>query len=318
MSAKGFIATTFLISLLAGPSALGEVPTTFSNGEVADANDINENFQSLDDRISPLESAALDAAASAAASQFGTVQLTVDCTVNPSALQAAWGQILISSPISVQLIGDCKEPLGGISIGGHLIALLGFDPETFQCSENSAKLLPADPAVGDMSVSLNFNSSLWLQCLQFSTEGNVFISGYAADVLRMQEVKSGSGGITVNLRNGGLFRSFGGNQIAALILRNNATAELNEFSDSFGAYSIILEGSRLKYRYPASGTIDRLSLSQGSELTIEGYDGPLGVTSLTMSGQSFIYLLPSGNTPNFEELVIGSQVLIDGSAIFSY
>jgi hypothetical protein len=316
--AKGFIATTLLMSVLAAPSALGEVPTTFSNGEVADANDINENFQSLDGRISSLESVPIDAAASAAAGQWGTVQLTVDCTVNPSALQAAWGQILISSPVSVQLMGDCKEPLGGISIGGHSIALLGFDPETFQCSENPTKLLPADPASGYMSVALNNNSSLWLQCLQFSTEGNVSISGYAADFLRMQDVKADSGGITVELRNGGVFRSFGGNQIAALRLKNNSTAELYEFSKAFGAYSINLEGSRLKYRYPASGTIDSLSLSQGSELTIEGYDGPLGVTSLTMSGQSFIYLLPSGYTPDFEELVIDSQVLTDGSAIFAY
>jgi hypothetical protein len=313
--AKGFIATTLLMSVLAAPSAFGGVPTTFSNGEVADADAVNGNFQSLDGRISSLESVPIDASASAAAGSFGLPQLDVDCTTNPSALQDAWGRILISSPIAVILTGGCKEPQGGITLGGQTIALSGGGDNLGECT--AATLLPADPANPNLTLYLNFNSSLWLNCLQLGTGGNVQIAGFASDYLRMQGVKKGGGELTVELRNGGVFRSYDNNQTTFLTLKNNSTAEINHFYEDFGSFPIALSSSRIKFRFALPGTMSQLSLSKGSVAEFYLFNGPIEIVDLTLTGRSFIYLTPSGTTPEHESLVTGSQTLTDGSAIFS-
>ena len=212
------------------------------------------------------------------------------------------------------LTGGCKAPQSGISLGGQTIALIGPGVTSGECT--AATLLPAELASAALYLSLNFNSSLWLQCLQLGSEGSVQITGYAADYLRLQSVKKGAGNFSVELRNGGVFRSYDFNQVTNLSLKNNSTAEINHFYEPFGSFPIELSGSRVKFRFAQPGTMSSLSLSKGSVAEFENFYGPIKIESLTLSGRSFIYLTPSGETPQHESLDTDSQTLTDGSAIF--
>ena len=80
-----------------------ELPKSFTNGEVAEASDFNDNYSYLLDKVSTLQqnSAWKNAGAS------GTVKIEVNCTADPAALIEAYQSNLYRRYISLELEGDC-------------------------------------------------------------------------------------------------------------------------------------------------------------------------------------------------------------------
>ena len=102
--------------------------TTFRNGDVADADEINGNFSALDSRLQNLES--VDAGT--AATQFGVFKVvSVDCSENAAALVEAYDAIYQTSHIHFIVSGRCDGPDGrGVGqLGKHIMITggeLGF------------------------------------------------------------------------------------------------------------------------------------------------------------------------------------------------
>lgn len=279
-----------LVALAAGSVNAG-VPHTFNNGEVADAAKINDNFNALDGRLTTVESVTPDPS-TLANEQFGLARLSVDCTQDNTALQQAWGEVLALGNVRIDIAGDCLEPnspLGGIDLGGHHVFISGKDPTTGLCNAKP-KLL--DGGDNDVGIYLNLGASLWLECLQLGTTQNVLILSSAGDYLRLDEVVAGSGTLNVWIRNNGLLRELGNSQLSSLKLERGSVAEFNH-SGTF-AFSIptvtLSDGSHLISRFAQGGTVQTLTLKNGSAATFQQISGgSVVVTDLTASGRSYVF-----------------------------
>lgn len=91
-----FILSLFITSLSAAQDLVA-----FENGEVADADDINANFQALKEYIdSALDSTEIT-------DQYGNVVIDIDCTADVAALAASLESHKTTSKLFIRVVGTC-------------------------------------------------------------------------------------------------------------------------------------------------------------------------------------------------------------------
>jgi len=95
---------------------------TFSNGEVADAEKINENFDNLNQRLTPLEASSLR-------DYLGVLNFNVDCEGDPKALDAEIKKSAHLDPVGFLITGDCQFDAGMELLGRQVIITGEFGAE---------------------------------------------------------------------------------------------------------------------------------------------------------------------------------------------
>ena len=103
--------------LLLPALSFAQVPHTFQNGDVADAEKINQNFDALNQRLLPLETLP-------ARDYRGVLRVNVDCNTDATALAT---EIKVSAhldPVNFWITGNC-EFLDGLLLLGRQITISG-------------------------------------------------------------------------------------------------------------------------------------------------------------------------------------------------
>jgi len=91
----------FILSLFISPLSIAQDLVEFENGQVANADDINANFQALKESIdSALEGTEVT-------DQYGNVVTDIDCTADGAALAALLDSHKTTSKLFIRVIGTC-------------------------------------------------------------------------------------------------------------------------------------------------------------------------------------------------------------------
>jgi hypothetical protein len=93
------------------------VPNNFADGEVATANEVNENFESLDARINALETPL-------ERDSLGFLTIAVDCTNEPGALEDILQVSAQNDPVLFDISGNCAFS-NGFQLRGRQIVIRG-------------------------------------------------------------------------------------------------------------------------------------------------------------------------------------------------
>lgn len=156
--------------LLLPALSFAQVPHTFQNGEVADAEKINENFEVLDQRLQSLE-------APAARDSSGVLNMDVDCSSDSGALAAMIQATAHLDPVGFNISGDCQFE-GGFEPRGRQISIFGeYGAEVrsrllmgaafFQAKNSGIDFYDLDIEVGSI-FNLAQNASVTLGRVNFS------------------------------------------------------------------------------------------------------------------------------------------------------
>ena len=121
----------FILSLFISPLSAAQDLVEFENGQVANADDINANFQALKGSINSI----LDS--NAVTDLYGNVVIESDCTADASALAASLDSHKTTSKLFIRVIGTCD--VGNTVIRHQQIDFWGTQAGEIGCS-TSAKI----------------------------------------------------------------------------------------------------------------------------------------------------------------------------------
>jgi hypothetical protein len=276
--------------------------TTFRNGDVADAEEINSNFSALDSRLQNLES--VDAGT--AATQFGVFKVvSVDCSENAAALVEAYDAIYQTSHIHFIVSGRCDGPDGrGVGqLGKHYMITggeLGFPcPTPLPSISNEASVI-LDATAG----------SLFLECLQF--DSSVFISSFANGYIRLQNISVAQSEqtITIDVRSNSTLRVFRSVQLDSVRARGNSQVFLHaQFTDSIDSLRLLHSSSL--WCFFCGGDINSLRMREGSVASLVPGTSDLSVTTLDAGQESRVFI----NTAQ-KDVSIANENLIENSVVY--
>lgn len=299
---SGLVSVLRAVLIIAGSTlpiaALSEPPHTFSNNSVANAEHVNENFTDLDTRLESLEASVFADGVSQDLRSHGWPKVNIDCSSNPSALANEWQQITTYERVLLRITGSCNEPAGGMVFIGQKVALTGNnrdDNSSYGTCNTSGTIL--DDGDGSISLQLSNNSSLQLECIQLGVDEPATISTYHSDLLRFYEgVSTGSDNLSVNIQNGGFFRTFSWPQaIASLSVSTGSTALIRGHVDLSTVAvehnsTFISEGAGyLNEDRPGGGTITSMSARWGSQIHFRDFAHKITVGSLVGGEGSLIF-----------------------------
>ena len=300
---------------------------TFSNGEVADADKINENFQLLSDDVEDLlswQEQQLGKAFSPddrALIQFHAVD--VDCDEDPGALDDAMQFDFIEfDRLRLNIRGKCIS--GSNILSGGLsyrhIWLAGEGSYDTECS-NSTTLQLADGVSGGFLQVGTAAGSLWLSCLTFDAPNGTYVFSYGHGYVRFENgvrTKGAAQQLKVILRENSTFRTFKTNRIDELEVRNNSLAYFQTPRASVDIGNLILRGgSMFTCRFCTDGSIESAQLRHGSKMTFMSTPSgaSIQIDSLDAAQRSEVNI--EKYTPNAEiDISISQQTLIEDSVIF--
>ncbi|KHT54726.1 hypothetical protein RJ41_05660 [Alteromonas marina] len=193
-----------------------EVPHIFTPSTPAKAAEVNENFDSLNSRLNELSEKALP-------ENITIVNVEIDCTENPAALNEAYLENWYIKDLSFNIKGSCygdidtprKEEDPSVQVHGQVLGIYGVD--------DTAELIDND-LTGQVDLLGGFGGGLYLNNLTIKTSGDfpVFYSrnaagsvrnvsfiyegeGYSGDALWIQEgAQVYLSDLTINGFNGGI------------------------------------------------------------------------------------------------------------------
>jgi len=182
MSLRTLILT---LALLVSSPLLAQTLTQFENGQVADADALNENFERL--RSGP------DFYPSYSYYQNHLKNVDVDCSLDPMAFDRIWNETLHLDRVRYSIIGACNAPAvvrdeSGAVVsgtfptvnGGRFIQIIGRHS---QCGneDNFTQLV-----MGSDALVMNYGGSLLLACIELVNSTSVEV--YANSYVRLQAV----------------------------------------------------------------------------------------------------------------------------------
>ena len=300
--------------LLLPALSFAQVPHAFNNGEVADADKINENFESINERINAFGPAPTEIYA-------GTYfhEILVDCEANPEALQTELGDwVALVDRLKVNIKGACQvtsgfdalksigESFRHVVIAGALING-GFEVGG-GCANTSKIVSPGTVSLGTIS------GSLWLSCITFDAADGATVRSYGKGYVRFEAgVRTASEEQPLNLeiRDNSTFRTFYNNRIDDLLVRSQSLASFNITDIDIGV--INLEGaSMMSCRGCDNGSIEQVKLRQGSNMTFLIQGGGITIDTLEARERSQlnIELYPDENS----NVTVVEQTFMDDSA----
>ena len=299
---SGLVSVLRAVLIIAGSTlpiaALSEPPHTFSNNSVANAEHVNENFTDLDTRLESLEASVFADGFSRDTRSQGWPKVNIDCSSSPGALANEWQQITTYERVLLRITGSCNEPAGGMVFIGQKVALTGNnrdDNSGLGTCNTSGTIL--DDGDGSISLQLSNNASLRLECIQLGVDEPATISTYHSDLLRFYEgVSTGSDNLSVNIQNGGFFRTISWPQaIASLSVSTGSTAlirghvELSTVAVEHNSTFISEGAGYLNEDRPGGGTITSMSARWGSQIHFRDFAHNITVGSLVGGESSLIF-----------------------------
>lgn len=299
---SGLVSVLRAVLIIAGSTlpiaALSEPPHTFSNNSVANAEHVNENFTDLDTRLESLEASVFADGVSQDLRSYGWSKVNIDCSSNPSALANEWQQITTYERVLLRITGSCIEPAGGMLFSGQKAALTGNSRDDNSglgtCNTRGTIL---DDGDGSLSLFLSNNASLHIECIQLGVEEPATITTYHSDLLRFNEgVSTGSNNLSVNIQNGGFFRTISWPQaIASLSVSTGSTAlirghlELSTVAVEHNSTFISEGAGYLNEDRPGGGTITSMSARWGSQIHFRDFTHNITIGSLVGGEGSHIF-----------------------------
>ena len=192
--------------LLLPALSFAQVPNTFQNGDVADADKINENFEVLDQRLQSLE-------VPAARDSLGQLNMDVDCSSDSGALAAMIQATAHLDPVNFNISGDCQFE-GGFVPRGRQVSISGGGAEVrprllmgdafFQAKNSGIDFYDLDIEVGPL-FNLSQNASVTLGRVNFLGPAATTISVRPNSNLRLQDSLQTEVRPTINLTAGTLW-----------------------------------------------------------------------------------------------------------------
>ena len=292
--------TRLLISMLlvfSVPLAAQELHM-FSNGEVADADKINENFEVLSQQVATLYDPV-----EARYNQWQQVEIDVDCNADSFAFEKAYKESLNKNRLVFRLNGQCLFN-DSLRVAGRFISISGAVDEeaTGTCVAPKPKLITRygeENARTDIFV--NNMGALRLNCLSLGTnergDGVGVVSGYANSLIRMdREVQATeNGSLDVVLRNGSLFRYLGyqaGQGFEGRIFSNMGRVEL--LGENHQIDYLSLKASSIFNCYGCGGAIYGGELLGNSSLHARSVFGNFSVSNIGLEHGSSLFTEDSG------------------------
>lgn len=225
-----------MASLLVAPLVSAQELHTFSNGEVADAENINENFFELEDRIKSLTS---DEIRSELFPASGWHYLVVDCTTSAGALADAWVTAKRYERVHLRVSGSCDIADQILRLTGQKMYLDGgTDDEKYG---EPCKSRATVRYVGDSTYGLDFlisNSSFYLNCISFDSSYDIELRAYRNSLVSTRKGVEGADFDIDLSQNSTFYSSQETPRISMLVAEGNSVAE-------FAYTSVVIEGGLL-------------------------------------------------------------------------
>ena len=298
---------------------------TFSNGEVADAEKINENFELLSNDVEGLLSWQEQQLGKAFLPDYGGIgsfhAIDVDCDQDPSALDDAFYDFIEYDRLRLNIRGTCvvADPYPYATAWRHLW-LAGEGSYGEDCANNTTLQL-AEDATSSSLVLGTVAGSLWLSCLTFDVPYTL-ITSYGHGYLRFEKgvrAKEAAQQLAVQVRANSTFRTFQTNRIDNVVVRNNSLAYFQTSVASVDIGSLVLRGgSMFTCRACRDVIIESAQLRHGSKMTFmrmePGYSS-IQIDNLNAAQRSQINIERNSESGELD-ISIPEQTLIEDSVIF--
>ncbi len=209
------------ISLFAASLVSAQDLHTFSNGDVADAEKINQNFELLSAEINRLGEQKL-----AYSNYWEAKKVSVDCTSNPEEFDAAWGANLHLTRVRFELLGTC-ESSQDLYIRSRSVYLGGVLDESGACLQRARLYQPSDTQT---KLIADANAAMELGCIDLGSENSATsLNSYSNSYIRMNPnltVRSSDGALAV-VGGNSLLLDAGSNPISALYVYGGSVARFS-------------------------------------------------------------------------------------------
>ena len=292
-----------LLFLFAAPTSEAQELHRFSNGEVADAEKINDNFQLLDQRIIDVVNESVTFASN------GFRVLIADCTTDPDGLERVLTEAKKLPQVKLILSGTCVVDNDSLNFnGGHVIVASQdeFIGGGAECPETAA-IISSGNGPGMFVIGIQNSGSLWIQCMSLGGEANpVRLTAYTNGAMRISSgVFAGNAdGYNILVRNQSVFRTFDRLDASTIILETGAKANFQSLrGGDAGVSNIILNsGSHFYCQFCGGGgyiapdgsipavIFQNISAQDGSSVTFDRATGPIEVNSLSAARNSHVYV----------------------------
>ena len=273
---------------------------TFSNGEIADADEINSNFSALDSRLNEVEDM-----------NFGFVGnniqayklVQVDCAADAAALTKAWEANYATNQIKFLINGRCDFPYPNVGFSGKSVIIEGQPEGTLECPD----VLPSIVSPSGLGIAYG---ALWLNCVKL--DGDTFIAAYANGYIRLGNISTVTSDqtITVWVRNNSTLRVFGTAQLDTVRAEGGSHVTLRgDEATSIG--SLNLYASSTLWCNFCFGNINRLTMRDGSDASFNPSGSGLNITTLDAAQGARI----SVNAVN-GDVVIENEILAENATVY--
>ena len=282
-------ATIFLLSLLP-LIAFAQDLVEFENGQLANADDINSNFQVLNDKLKTIFDDPTERD-----NQWNQLNVAVDCSENQYALQAAFSENLNKDRIAFIIEGLCvfNQPL---DIASRFISFKGeTNTDGATCVLPKPELITnAGVEGGQTNILVNNSGNLLFSCVTLGaadrSDGRAVIQAFANSMIRMDRVvESPTGNLVVNVRQASLFRylAYNGEQgFTGELYSRMGKAEIYGTND----IKILVLDNGAKFNcLVCGGDIASATVTGGSEMYIRAEYGPVVIDEVALKPGSQLY-----------------------------
>ncbi len=264
----------------------------FTNGQVADANEINANFQSLETRLADIEALTTQLHYYELHGLVGGWQVkTVDCSEDPSALDNS--EILEDNDrLRIRLIGTCDLDQNFLLTGQKLLLDGGSENDTgANCSDIATIRFPDRGESQSLTFTLNSSSVLYLKCVTLDARDGVLISAFSNSYIRTEYgVSVPRGDMRISVTAQSLFRTFHPPNIASLSIGRSSSAEIYTSDEIELSTVYVTQMSNFFCRVCARTYINALVLSESSSAYFRPTANVLRIGSLeARQGSSVIF-----------------------------
>ena len=326
--------SVILLSVLLSTGAAAQALHTFQNGEVADADQINENFQVLQEQLAGKSN--IPQYQSNGWASTGWEAIYVDCDANAGALEESKDAIERGkNRVQVIIKGTCVLT-DSFSISSQHVFLDGGgegSTDLFTCTSSATirGVGGPDPRAS-LSLYVRNGGTLLMRCLNLESDNTALLAAYTGSAIRTDGgVNATNGNLSVVLRNS-LFRTFFNRHYESISLDSGAYAEINpngiSGSTPFSLGDVTVRArSSLTCRICGSeppngdyssawlgGTIDNLTLDTGSSLIIGLIvNGDVNISNVQAAlGSSILF---DARRSGCSDLFIGQSDIRSGSTI---
>lgn len=273
-----FFVNSLLVSSLSAQSL--SVPNLFENGDPADADEINANFEAIEAAVNANTSVLTPLRTNGEArfgDDFGTLRIVVDCSTNPAALLDALLWSVPYDPVFLDLIGICDGDnafdrleffgrqlrIGSSADGGQIrtdkVSVTGSTVFFSNINFISRTGPLVFEARGASYLIHQFSTFQTPPTIRISDASSMLFDTLSDSLIALLEVSKNSSITSVNTTV----------DIDNLVLRLNASYECLECSNTFGQLISSL-GSTFSAQQPSSLTIDSITVENGSLVAIDG------------------------------------------------